>query len=147
MDGVGLVTASIGVGLEHSLDFVAHPAEHRQLFLLAALGVGRVVESPMMAAELAGKDRAGLVGVAADRDHRLHVLLQKLVHVLAVVAGNVDPDLRHDLDRQRMDVAGGIRPGAAHVEPVAGGLAQEPFRQVAAARVAGAQDQDDGEVG
>ena len=69
----------------------------------------------MMAVELAGKHRACLIGIAANRDYCLHVLLEKFVHVLAVVGGNINSDFGHDLDSQRMDVTGGLRPGATHI--------------------------------
>ena len=139
-----LVTASIGVSFENHFDFVAHPAENGQLLLFVARRMGRVLETPVMPVQLAREHRAGLIGIAADSDHSLHVLSEKFVHVLAVVAGNINADLGHGLDRQRMDITGGLRPGAAHVQPVSGGLAQNAFRQVATARIAGAKDQDDG---
>jgi len=62
------------------------------LFRVAAGGVGGVLERPVVTVELAGEDRAGLVGVAADGDHGFHLLGEELVEVLGSVRGDVDAD-------------------------------------------------------
>ena len=138
-----LVAPSGGVCLENHPDLVAHLAENSQLFLLDALRVRRIVETPVVAVHLAGEHRTRLVGVAANRNHGLDILLEKFVHVLAMVSGDVDADLGKHPDGQWMDMPCRLRSGAADVEEVARGVAQDSLCHVAAARVAGAQDKDD----
>ena len=60
------------------------------------------------------------------------------------MAGNVNARLGHDLDGQRMDKPGWLRAGALDVHEVARRRSQEPFRHMAAARIAGAENEDDG---
>ena len=67
-----------------------------------------IIERPVMAVQLAGKNRAGLVSVAADGDDSGDRLFQKFLQVLRAVTGNVYADLRHDFHGKRMDIAGGI---------------------------------------
>jgi len=59
------------------------------------------------------------------------------------VGGDVDADLLHGADGERVDVAGGLGAGALHVEKIAGDAAQDAFGEVGAARVAGAEDEDE----
>jgi hypothetical protein len=140
--GFGFVFAAGGVGLEDALDFIAHAAEDLHLFLLGASGVGGVVEAPVVAIELAGEHGAGLVGIAADGDDGLNLLVQKLVHVLAGVGADVDADLGHGFDGERMHVTGGFGAGAGDDVIVIQSGAKEAFGKVGAAGVAGAKDED-----
>jgi len=59
-----------------------------------------------------------------------------------VVARDVDADLAERADRQRVDVAGRPGAGAGDLEYVAGGLPQDAFGDVAAAGIAGAEDEN-----
>ena len=62
----------------------------------------------MMPVELSGNHWTGLISIAANCDDRLDLLLEKLVHVFRVMAGNVEADLLHRLDGQGMNVASGF---------------------------------------
>ena len=46
----------------------------------------------MMAVQLAGEHGAGLIRVAADRDDGFHWLLQKIIHMLGMMRGNINAD-------------------------------------------------------
>jgi hypothetical protein len=133
-----------GVGFEHVADLVPHAAKLGQHLLLAALGVRGVIEAPVMAIHLPGIDGARLVGVAADSDDGRNLAVEKCVHVLRCVGGNVDADLLQHLDRLGVDEAGGFRPRAVHVDEVAGGGTEDAFSHVAAAGIPGAEDEDVG---
>lgn len=106
--GFHLVTASVGIRREYQLDLVAHLAKSCQFFRVRAGGMRRVDESPMVAVCLGGKDRANLVGIAADGDYGFNRLLEKIIHVLGSVGGDINSDFLHHLDAQRMDIAGRI---------------------------------------
>ncbi len=56
--------------------------------------------------------------------------------------GDVDPDFGHDLDGDRVDVAGWFRPGALDVDPPSRRAPQDAFGHVAATGIAGAKNQD-----
>jgi hypothetical protein len=133
-----------GIGVEHLADLVPHAAELRQHLLLVAFGVCGVIEAPVMAIHLPGIEGARLVGVAADSDDGLNLAVEKCVHVLRCVGGNVDADLLQHLDRLGVDKAGGFRPRAVHVDEVAGGGMEDAFSHVAAAGITGAEDEDVG---
>ena len=106
--------------------------------------MGGVVEGEMVAIHLAGKGWADLIGVAADGDDGFDGLIEELVEVFGAVIGDVDSDFPHDLDGERMNVAGRIGAGALDIENVAGGLTKDAFGKMAAAGVAGAKDEDGG---
>src|SRR5437868_6262897 len=65
---IELIAPALAVGSEDPADFVPHAAEHGQLCLIGSGGVRRIIKAPMMAVDLTGKDRTGLVGVATHRD-------------------------------------------------------------------------------
>lgn len=144
MAGAGLVEPAGGVGLEDAADFIAHAPEDGELGGLVAGGVRRVVEPPVVPVALAWKDRARLVGIAADGDDGFDVEVPELVEVFRVVVAEVDADFGHRADGERVDEAGGIRAGAGHGEAGPEGVAQDAFGEVGPARVAGAEDEDEG---
>jgi hypothetical protein len=41
--------------------------------------MGRIVEGPMVASSLAGKDRASLIRISANSDDRLDILIEKFI--------------------------------------------------------------------
>lgn len=94
----------------------------------------------MMPIQLAGKYRTSLVGIAAYRNDRLHVLLEELIHVLGMMFGNIDADFLHHLNRERMNITGWLRPGTLYMQNIARRRAQEPFRQMTATRISRAKD-------
>ena len=137
------ISPAIRIRGEDGFDLIAHAAEDVHDFFLAAGGVGGVVEGPVVAVELAGIHRAGLIGVAADGDDGLDIADEEVVHVLARVRGDVDADLGHRLDAERMDVACGLRSGAGDFENITRHMAQQAFGKVGTAGVAGAEDEDE----
>src|SRR4051812_15635565 len=104
--------------------------------------MGRVVKPPVMPIHLPRKDWTRLISVAADSDNRLNWLLQKIVYVLRAMSGDINANFLHDLNRERMDVAGRIRPGALHIQNISGSGAQYPFGQMAPAGIPRAEDQN-----
>lgn len=131
-----------GVGFEFSFDFVADAAEDVQLFVFGADRVAGIIEGPVEAMDLAGVGRADLIGFATDGDDGVDFLVEEFAHALGAVAADVDADLGHGFDRQRVHVARGFGASAVDIEDVAGGGAQNAFGHVAASRVARAKDQD-----
>ena len=75
-----------------------HTAKHRHLFVLAAGGVGGIIESPVVAGGLAGKDRTRPVRIIANRNHGIEIHGEERFDRLGGMAGQVDPDLLHHLD-------------------------------------------------
>src|SRR5712671_5545007 len=73
---LGIKTAS-GIRLEHASDLVAHPAEDGEFLLVGAGGVRRIVKAPVMPVHLAGEHWTRLIRIAADRDDRLHLLVEE----------------------------------------------------------------------
>jgi hypothetical protein len=133
-----------GIGFEDLSDIVPHASELRHHLLLAALGVRGVIEAPVMAIHLPGIEGARLVGVAADSDYGHNLAVEKSVHVLRCVVGNVNPDLFQYLNRLGVDEADGFRPPAVHIDKVPGGCTEDAFSHVAAAGIPGAKDKDVG---
>jgi hypothetical protein len=48
---------------EHGTDFVTHAPKHSQLFFLGAGGIRGIIEGKVVAVDLPGENRAGLIGV------------------------------------------------------------------------------------
>lgn len=107
-NGLVLIAPASGVGVKDPLDFVAHPAEHGQLFFLRARGMGGVVERPAMALTCLQENRTRLVRIASYRDDGFHTCDQKLVHVFGTRDGIVHAHLRHHFHGQRVDVTRGV---------------------------------------
>lgn len=141
--GGGAVEEASGVGAEDAGNFVADAAEFVADFLFGAGGVSWVVEGEVVAADLAWEHGAGLVGVAADGDDGLDVLVEEFVEVFGSVVGDVDADFLEDFDGHGVDVASGL--GASGGDGVVGEeLAEDAFGDVGAAGVAGAEYKDHG---
>ena len=104
--------------------------------------MGRIIETPMMSIQLPWKHRARLIRVATNRDYGLDVLFQKIVHVLGVMRGDVDADLFHHLNAQRMHKTRRLGAGAVHFKQISGNRTQDAFSEMAAARIAGAKNKD-----
>ena len=66
--------------------------------------MGGIIKAPMVAVHLAGKHRAGVVRVAAHRDHGFDFPVEELLQVLGAVAGNINPNLVHHAYCQRMNI-------------------------------------------
>src|SRR5262245_16303546 len=68
----------------------------------------------------------------------------KLAQSFWLLARNVDPFFRHHLDGQWMHLTLWFGAGTVDMEAVCRELAQEPFRHLTPARIAGAEDEDVG---
>lgn len=106
--------------------------------------MGRIAEAPVIAIHLPREDGAHLVGVAADGDDGRDGDLQELGEVLGTVRRGVEADLLEDFERHRMHVTSRLGTGAGDVGQVADGPAEDRFGEMAAARITGAQDEDEG---
>ena len=73
---------STRIGLENLADLVADTSEGIHFRFTLECCFGRVLKSPVMAADLAWKHRAGLVRVVADRNDHIDTGIQILVKVL-----------------------------------------------------------------
>src|SRR5271156_5208327 len=73
------------ISLEDAFDFIPHLTEDSQNFFVTADRASRVNERPMMAIHLSGKNRTGLIRIAANRNQRLNVLFQKFVQMLGMM--------------------------------------------------------------
>jgi hypothetical protein len=76
--------------LDSGLDLVSNPPEDREPLLPFALGSRRILERPMQPLPRAGKDRAGLVGVAADCDDVLEGFPEVALQRLRILARDVE---------------------------------------------------------
>jgi hypothetical protein len=121
-------------------NLVANTAKLPQAFCGRARGVRWIVEGPVLLSRRVGKDRAIAVGVAADGNHEVEGLGDKLVERLAGVSADVDADFRHRLDRQRID-ASRSDAGAMNVPPLTGVIPPEALRHLRPAGVTGAEYQ------
>ena len=84
------------------------------------------------------RDRESLVALAELVD----APIEKLAHGFRTVGRDVDADLPEHLDRLGMHVTGRLRARAVHVDQVAGRGAEDALGEVAAAGVAGTEDED-----
>jgi hypothetical protein len=112
-----------GVSAKYPPDLVPHPAEDRENLFLGTKGLGRIIEAPVISPHLPRKDRADLVGAAANGDHGVDRAVQELVQVLRPVARGIEADLGEHPHCEGMDVAGGTRAGAMDLHQVASGSA------------------------
>jgi hypothetical protein len=79
--------------------FVAHPSKNSKNLFFTSRCFGRIVKASVVPFHHPGKYRTRSVGVSADCDHRVHLLIQEFLEVLRTVIGNVDPNLFHGADR------------------------------------------------
>src|SRR5262249_35279868 len=101
----------------------------------------RVLKALMNAYGLSRKNRAGFFRVVADGDDVIEFLPGEFVHRLRPVAGNIDPDLTHCLNRLRPHGAR-LHAGAVDFEGLAAVVSQNAFRHLAPGGVSGAENQD-----
>jgi hypothetical protein len=86
----------------------------------ASMLTGGVVELPVFVA-FAGEDRAGVA--AAHGDDHVAVAGGVVVEEFGLLAGDVDADLGHRLDGDRVDPVSGFGSCGADLNPVAGEVA------------------------
>lgn len=136
------VAPSLSVGGEDAANLVSHPPEHRELLLVGAGCMGGIVERPVVTIDLSGKYRTRLIGVSANRDDRVDRAIEELAQMLRAVFGDIDVDFAHDLKGQRVNIACGLGAGARHLDDITSHRAKNAFGEMAAARIAGAQNKN-----
>ena len=75
--GFVLVAPACGIGFENALYFVTNSAKDRELILVRALRLGRIVKPPMVTVHLAWEHGTGLIGDPADGDDSLDLFFTK----------------------------------------------------------------------
>jgi hypothetical protein len=58
----------------------------------------------MMPVHLPRKNRTVLTGISTHGDHRLHIASKKFIKVLGMMVTDIETDLGHYFDGQRVDV-------------------------------------------
>ena len=135
---LGILIYKVG---QFCADLVADAAEGLQDLLVGSLCFGGVFETPVDASCFAGKHRAVLRGVVADRDDKIERRAEKLVERFGTMGGYVDADLGHDgyslwANKTRYGS------GAFNFVFIARDVTQDAFGHLAAGRISGAEDQD-----
>ena len=102
--GLALIQPSRCIRLEHPADFIANTTKNKQLFILTASGMSRIIKPPMMPVHLPRKNRTDLTGISTHGDHRLHIAGKKFIKVLGMMVTDIETDLGHYFDGQRVDV-------------------------------------------
>jgi hypothetical protein len=132
-----------GVSLEHKLDLVADTSEFVEDFLLGSRSVRRVVKAPVEAVKLSGEHGAGLIGITTDGDHGINRTVQELIHVLGMMSRDVDADFVEDFDGLGVDIACRLGTGTGYFDEITSCGTEDAFCQVAAAGIAGTEDEDE----
>lgn len=132
----------MGIGGEDHGNFITHSAEDGHLLLFAALRMCWIIEWIVVAIQLAGKNRAYLVRIAADGDDGFDFAGQKEIEVFGLVRGDIDPDFRHGLDREWMHVARWLGSGRGNFNAGAECFLENAFGEVRAAGIAGAENEN-----
>ena len=96
----------------------------------------------MVPVGLARKGRTRLIRVAANGDDGFDRTFEELVEMLGMMVGEIDANLFHDLNRERVHLPGRFGSRAVDFQQIAGGGSQDSFGQMAAARIAGAENED-----
>ena len=105
------------------------------------LGMGRVWERPVEPLGRPWECGTGFIGVITDGDHVVEMLTEEFFDVLGSVTGNIDADLLHDFNGNRIDF-GWRGAGAFDFELVAAVMAEDPFGHLGAAGVARAENEN-----
>src|SRR5204862_2110872 len=122
-------------------DLVADAAKGRESLVLRPRHGRRVVEAPVQPHDTSREHRTALVRAVAHGDHVVPLLAEEAIDCLRGVATDVDRDLVHGANRERMHACGfGAR--AFHVEPIARERAEKSFGHLASTGVVRAEDQD-----
>lgn len=106
--GLTFIQPSRRIRLKHPADFIANATKNKQLFILTARSMGRIIKPPMMPVHLPRKNRTDLTGISTHGDHRLHIAGKKFIKVLGMMVTDIETDLGHHFDGQWVDVTRGI---------------------------------------
>src|SRR5262249_37913725 len=102
-------------------------------------GRRRVLKASVDTFSLSGKHQAGLFRVVADRDHGVEFPPDELIHRFRPVAGNINADLPHYLNRLWPDAARS-HPGAVNFKGVSAVVTENSLGHLAARGVSGAEN-------
>jgi hypothetical protein len=139
---LGGIKQSCGVGLKNAADFIAHPAEHLQLFLLRSGSMGRIIKTPEMAMGETRKGWAYLIRIAADKDGRGDLAIEKFIDVFGSMPREINADFRHHFDAQWMHIARWFRSSTCHHIPLTQGRAQDALSDVGTTTISGAKNEN-----
>ena len=101
---LAFIQPSRRIRLKHPADFIANATKNKQLFILTARSMGRIIKPPMMPVHLPRKNRTDLTGISTHGDNRLHIAIKKFIKVLGMMVTDIETDLGHYFDGQRVDV-------------------------------------------
>lgn len=91
----------------------------------------RIFEAPMKETPRVGPTGTRLLGPIAHGNHIVERLVDKFIHSLRPLCGNIDTQLLHGRHRAGVETDG-MRSGTRDVIPISGQMAQQPFRHLAA---------------
>jgi len=123
------------------MNLVTDLSKHSHHLFFRARGRRRILETPVQTFFRIGKQRAGLARCIAHGNHEVKFLIQIFIHGFLPMAGNIHPDFCNRLNSPRIHPAE-VRAGAEHFETVAREVSQKSFGHLAAAGVAGAEEED-----
>ena len=129
-----------GIGIKNSGHLIADFSENRKDVVFRALQLSRIVECPMIPAHYAGKHRAGLIGIAANRDDCVDRRIEKLAQMLGTMFRNIKPNLVHDFNRKRVNLAGGCRTRTFDSNNFARVRAKDSLSHLTSTRITGTQN-------
>ncbi len=127
--------------LTPSLYLVAHGAEFCPDFFFRTFRLGWVGEVLVQTFAATGKVRAAFVGVVAHGDDEVGRIAHVLVDIVARVVGDIDAVFHHGRDGARIETMR-FHASAVNAGAVAGELFEVAMRHLAAATIAGAEDED-----
>lgn len=96
----------------------------------------RIIKTPVVPVQLSREHRARLIRISTNSDHSLHRLLEEIVHVLAMVAADINPDLAHHFDTEGVNVTRRIRARAGDLQQVTGRCPKDALREMTPAGIA-----------
>jgi len=136
-----------GEGFNEGADLISHAPVMRHCHFIARRGLGearRIVEADMDDLR-AGDDGAGFVRGVADGydDIKLHASRGEILRRFGCMPGDIDPHLGHRANGERIQAVR-VGSGGVRIEHIAFEGAGEPLGHLAAAGVAGAEEEDAG---
>src|ERR1700730_10459440 len=131
-----------GIGVKNSCDLIADFSENRKDVVFRAFRLSRIIECRMIPAHHPGKHWASLISISANRDHRVNWCTKKLVQMLGTMFRNINSDLVHDLNRNRVNLAGGRRTRTFDSNHFTRRSSKNSLSHLTSARITGTQNQD-----
>src|SRR5271157_1946260 len=129
-------------GIDPCTDRISHssvPFEDLRIGARGQVGVGKpVMDRPFCR----GDDRADRTGVVAERDGEIERYTLKRIERFWLVAGDIDPDLLHHLNRTGTYPPGWAESGREDLVPVAVFRLEVTFRHLGTGGVCGADKED-----